>query len=128
MGPPGRWRSAERGAERSRAVDATPILTHDAAAGRTHPVVVGWAIVAKDAFGAGSEPARISLPERTRGPLRAIVIRIFVALACIVVTATVVYVERAGYRDLDGMLDSWLDALYYATVTLSTTGYGDITP
>ena len=25
-------------------------------------------------------------------------------------------------------VDTWLDALYYATVTLSTTGYGDITP
>ena len=77
---------------------------------------------------AGAEPARIALPERQHGPLRAIVIRIFIALACIVVTATVVYVERDGYRDLDGVLDTWLDAFYYATVTLSTTGYGDITP
>src|SRR5699024_753291 len=33
-----------------------------------------------------------------------------------------------GYRDDSGREIGWLDALYYATVTLSTTGYGDITP
>ncbi len=71
---------------------------------------------------------RIALPEREHGPTRGIVIRIVVALACIVATAIIVYVERAGYRDLDGRVNSWLDAFYYATVTLSTTGYGDITP
>jgi voltage-gated potassium channel len=73
-------------------------------------------------------PVRLALPEREHGPLRAIVVRIGIALACIVVTATIVYIERDGYRDLDGQVDSWLDAFYYATVTLSTTGYGDITP
>ncbi len=37
-------------------------------------------------------------------------------------------IERDGYNDsADGEL-SVLDALYYTTVTLSTTGYGDITP
>jgi len=40
----------------------------------------------------------------------------------------VVLVEREGYQDAaDGTL-SVTDALYYTTVTLSTTGYGDITP
>lgn len=71
---------------------------------------------------------RIALPERDHGPTRGIVIRIAVALACIVATAVIVHIERGGYRDLDGPLNSWLDAFYYATVTLSTTGYGDITP
>jgi voltage-gated potassium channel len=68
------------------------------------------------------------LPERDRGPLRTIVVRVFVALSCIGVTASVVYAERAGYRDLDSTLDTWLDCLYYSTVTLTTAGYGDITP
>src|SRR5664279_3718220 len=54
--------------------------------------------------------------------------RIFIAVMCIVITTTVVYLERADYRDLDGTIQTWVDALYYATVTLSTTGYGDITP
>ena len=73
-------------------------------------------------------PELLALPERQHGPVRAIIVRVLVALACIVVTAVVVYLERDGYRDLDGKVDSWLDAFYYATVTLSTTGYGDITP
>jgi voltage-gated potassium channel len=73
-------------------------------------------------------PARLALPERQRGPLWAIVIRIVIALSCIVVTAFVVYAEREGYRDVKGVPITLLDAFYYATVTLSTTGYGDITP
>jgi voltage-gated potassium channel len=46
-----------------------------------------------------------------------------------VVTTLVVYAERDGYRD-SGSDDpiSLRDSLYYATVTLSTTGYGDIAP
>jgi voltage-gated potassium channel len=41
---------------------------------------------------------------------------------------TVVYVGRNGYRDVNEDGVSLLDAVYYATVSLSTTGYGDITP
>jgi voltage-gated potassium channel len=72
-------------------------------------------------------------PERERGPVRAILFRVFIALACVVLTATIVYLERDGYRDANygdagETVDSWLDAFYYSTVTLSTTGYGDITP
>jgi len=88
--------------------------------------------VAKDKFPRSQSydaSARIMLPERgERGPVRAIVIRVFIAFACIFITSAVVYSERTGYRDLEHQLDSWLDALYYSTVTLSTTGYGDITP
>lgn len=50
------------------------------------------------------------------------------ALAVLVVTIVVVYADRGGYTDSsDGRVDL-LDAAYYATVTLSTTGYGDVTP
>lgn len=50
-------------------------------------------------------------------------------LACIVVTALLVYLDRDGYRDNDKIgLAGLLDSFYYATVTLSTTGYGDVTP
>ncbi len=73
-------------------------------------------------------PARLALPEKERGPVRAISVRVLVAVLCVVITTAAVYLERADYRDLDGQIDSWVDALYYATVTLSTTGYGDITP
>lgn len=69
-----------------------------------------------------------SLPARKVGPLGSISIRIGIALACVVVTTVLVYVERDGYHDSNGTPISWVDALYYATVTLSTTGYGDIVP
>ena len=50
------------------------------------------------------------------------------ALAVLALTVAVVYLDREGYRDgHDGEVDL-VDALYYTTVTLSTTGYGDITP
>ncbi len=72
--------------------------------------------------------ARVQLPDKAHGPIRAIAFRVFIAVLCIVVTTVAVWLERTGYRDLDGQLSTRLDALYYATVTLSTTGYGDITP
>ncbi len=72
--------------------------------------------------------ARVLLPDKAHGPLKAISFRVLIAVLCIVVTTAVVWLERDGYRDLDGKLSTRLDALYYATVTLSTTGYGDITP
>jgi voltage-gated potassium channel len=71
---------------------------------------------------------RVWLPERERGPLLAIGLRLLVAVGCVVVTAVVVYLERDGYRDLEGKVHNLLGAFYYATVTLSTTGYGDIAP
>ena len=40
----------------------------------------------------------------------------------------IVYLDRNGYRDVRGDPLTFLDCLYYATVSLSTTGYGDITP
>lgn len=41
-----------------------------------------------------------------------------------------VYLDRDGYRDVESEATtlSLLDCIYYATVSLSTTGYGDITP
>ncbi len=61
-------------------------------------------------------------------PLTAIGRRVGIALGVVLINWLVVLVERDGYRDAaDGHL-SVVDALYYTTVTLSTTGYGDITP
>ena len=75
-----------------------------------------------------STTGTIALPARRRGPLGSFALRIGIALACVVITTALVYVERDGYKDSNGTPISWLDALYYATVTLSTTGYGDIVP
>lgn len=50
------------------------------------------------------------------------------AAAALLITVLLVYVDRGGYSDVNGDGLSMLDSIYYATVTLSTTGYGDITP
>ncbi|MEU3858232.1 potassium channel family protein [Streptomyces sp. NPDC028722] len=72
---------------------------------------------------------RVRLPRKVvERPIRQVVERLFMALLVLVVTALVVYAGHDGYHDdSDGSVDL-LDAFYYATVTLSTTGYGDITP
>ncbi|MGV9337293.1 potassium channel family protein [Streptomyces sp. NPDC003688] len=72
---------------------------------------------------------RIKLPRKeVERPIRQVAKRLVMALLVLVATAFVVYADRAGYNDnSDGPVDL-LDAFYYATVTLSTTGYGDITP
>jgi voltage-gated potassium channel len=51
-------------------------------------------------------------------------------MGLLVVTVILVYVDRGGYRDSSdktGEVDL-VDSIYYTTVTLSTTGYGDIAP
>jgi voltage-gated potassium channel len=71
--------------------------------------------------------ATIVLPQRTVGPVRAVLQRVLIALVVLLAVAFIVWLDRDGYRDVDDEV-SFLDAIYYATVTLSTTGYGDITP
>ncbi|MEN3582724.1 MULTISPECIES: potassium channel family protein [unclassified Streptomyces] len=72
---------------------------------------------------------RVKLPRKlVEHPVRQVAKRLSLALLVLVLTALIVYVDRAGYSDnSDGPIDL-LDSFYYATVTLSTTGYGDITP
>ncbi|CAN5271261.1 potassium channel family protein [soil metagenome] len=68
------------------------------------------------------------LPQSTLSPLRAISRRILLAFGILVSTIVIVYLDRDGYRDVNGDGVDLLDAAYYTTVTLSTTGYGDIAP
>ncbi|MEK9519497.1 potassium channel family protein [Streptomyces sp. NPDC087908] len=72
---------------------------------------------------------QIKLPRReVERPLRQVGKRLLMALGVLAVTIMIVYVDRGGYHDnANGTLD-FLDCAYYATVTLSTTGYGDIVP
>ncbi|RFS85513.1 potassium channel protein [Actinomadura spongiicola] len=70
----------------------------------------------------------VLLPSAGAGPLRAVARRVGVALLLLFAVVAVVYIDRDGYRDNSGGTLSLLDAFYYATVTVSTTGYGDITP
>lgn len=75
------------------------------------------------------ESNRLHFASRRLSPVRNITVRLFIALAALVVTALLVYWERDCYADRGeaGTL-SMLDSLYYAAVTLSTTGYGDVVP
>ena len=80
----------------------------------------------------GRQPGRgqVALPERSRSPWWALGQRLLAALAILVGTVLLVYFDRDGYADNNDPTGkvSLVDAIYYTTVTLSTTGYGDIAP
>ena len=78
----------------------------------------------------GFARGRVSLPERTRSPWWELGRRLLAALAILVGTVLLVYFDRRGYADNNDPTGtiSMVDAIYYTTVTLSTTGYGDIAP
>ena len=63
-----------------------------------------------------------------RRPWVAVGIRLGIAIGLLLFNWLLVWIERGSYIDnYDGTVSA-VDALYYTTVTLSTTGYGDITP
>lgn len=70
----------------------------------------------------------VLLPGTSVGPLWAITRRLLLALAMLLLVVSVVLLDRHGYRDVTEEPIGVIDAFYYASVTLSTTGYGDITP
>lgn len=70
----------------------------------------------------------VDLPSDVASPLRRISQRLAVALALVVFVAGLAYLGRGGYADSDGNGLSLLDSFYYATVTVTTTGYGDVRP
>ncbi|MFJ7267041.1 potassium channel family protein [Streptomyces sp. NPDC099050] len=72
---------------------------------------------------------RIKLPRRiVEKPLRQVSRRLLMALFVMALTVLIVWIDRDGYHDNANDKVDFLDCVYYATVTLSTTGYGDIVP
>jgi voltage-gated potassium channel len=53
---------------------------------------------------------------------------LLLATAILLAVVAAVLLDRDGYRDSNGDGVGVVDAFYYATVTLSTTGYGDVAP
>jgi len=73
--------------------------------------------------------APVELPgAREQAAGRRIAGRVLIAVAIVVFVALVTWLGRAGYADVAGGQISLLDAFYYATVTVTTTGYGDVRP
>ena len=70
----------------------------------------------------------LRIPEPFVSPGQRILRRIIYAALALFAAVLIVYLDRGGYRDVQNNQMSFLDCLYYATVSLSTTGYGDITP
>ena len=70
----------------------------------------------------------LRIPQPFVSPGRRIARRLFYALGALFAAVVIVYLDRAGYRDVREKPMTFLDCFYYATVSLSTTGYGDITP
>lgn len=88
-----------------------------------------WSRSRKEARADAEAGRSITMPvQNVAPPLQQVLKRLFVAILVLALTVLIVWVDRDGYNDnSDGPVDL-LDAAYYATVTLSTTGYGDITP
>ena len=71
----------------------------------------------------------IRMPAATTHPVVALLLRLVVALGSLFLAAMIVWLGGAGYVDNTSDTPiSFNDAFYYATVSLSTTGYGDIVP
>ncbi len=54
--------------------------------------------------------------------------RIGLAVAIVMFIALITWLDGDGYSDAAGGGITFLDAVYYSTVTVTTTGYGDIAP
>jgi len=70
----------------------------------------------------------IRLPEREHGPLRVLLTRLGIAALLVLFVSVVTYLDREGFRDAAGDPITALDALYFGAVSVTSTGYGDITP
>jgi voltage-gated potassium channel len=62
--------------------------------------------------------------------MRELIRRLVLAVAILGFTVALVYFDRRGYQDNadPSHVVDLVDSIYYTTVTLSTTGYGDIAP
>jgi len=73
-------------------------------------------------------PPSLLFPRRAVTPIRSILRRVGIAVGIVLFIAAITWIGRGGYVDANGDGISVLDAIYYSTVTVTTTGYGDIYP
>lgn len=77
---------------------------------------------------AADDPILVEFPGRDHGPVRHIMLRLAAAVGLVTFVALLTYLGRNGYVDPEDNSVSLLDAFYYSTVSITTTGYGDIRP
>jgi voltage-gated potassium channel len=79
---------------------------------------------------ANKDRSLVRFPATVRSPWWELSRRLVLAIAILVGTVLLVYLDRDGYRDNNDphLRVGFIDSIYYTTVTLSTTGYGDIAP
>jgi voltage-gated potassium channel len=85
-------------------------------------------VESEDRPGVETEHTGVQLAHEEQSPVRQVWRRVVIGVVLLFFTVAVIYLDRDGYRDGDDVGLTLLDSFYYATVTLSTTGYGDITP
>jgi voltage-gated potassium channel len=78
--------------------------------------------------GVETEHTGVRIAHEEASPVRQVLRRVWIAAFFLGLTVFIVWLDRDSYRDGDEIGISLLDSVYYSTVTLSTTGYGDITP
>ncbi|MHB9130698.1 MAG: potassium channel family protein [Armatimonadota bacterium] len=73
---------------------------------------------------------KIALPRPYESIVRDLLFRLLLIIALMLLTACGLWLDRAGLRDNanPGQPIDFLAVVYYAVVTLTTVGYGDITP
>jgi len=75
-----------------------------------------------------ADRADIRLPSSDRGPLAVLLRRLGIAAGLVLIVSVITYLDRDGFRDGSGGEIDALDALYFGAVSVTSTGYGDITP
>ncbi len=70
----------------------------------------------------------IRVPMRPVSPARNIVVRVVIGVGLLLLSGVIVYLQRDGYQDISGKPMTFLDSMYHATVSVTTTGFGDISP
>jgi len=76
----------------------------------------------------GTHETLVSLPSGKTHPVAALALRGVLALVLTFIVVAIVWFDRDSYKDSHNGTVTLIDAIYYATVTITTTGYGDITP
>lgn len=96
--------------------------------GRRHRYHDASVAAPKDSIVDTDAAQSVRFADRGVAPLAIVRRRLLAALAVVTGIALIVWVGRDGYRDSADGAVSLLDAFYYSTVSVTTTGYGDIVP